>query len=189
MVTAQPHPQTYTATPPAPPPVLVPVVGVSKDNPVPAIVTIESKPDEEILTTLKTKISDIPVLVSKCHYVSTTLISQSISTKLSTSSTASSPVGVVPELAIPAEAYPEHLNRPGRDKDYLCQLCCFSHSNLDSILTHVMKHLDITIGCPVCGRGYQNAVSLQKHGRDVHHIQIAASSTSPQGVADSEMEI
>ena len=39
----------------------------------------------------------------------------------------------------------------------------FLHSNLDSILTHVRKHLDITIVCPVHGSGYQNAVNLQKH--------------------------
>ena len=106
VATAQPHPHTYTATPPATPPALVAVVGVSKSIPVPAMLTIKSKPDEEILTTLKTKISDIPVPVFKCCHVSTTLIGPSVSAKPSTSSTASSPVIVVLELAIPAEAYP-----------------------------------------------------------------------------------
>ena len=78
VVTAQ-APHTYTATPPTLPPTLVP------------------KPDEEIWTTSKTKISDIPVLVSKCHYISTTLISPSVSVKPSPSFTASSPVIVVSE--------------------------------------------------------------------------------------------
>ena len=127
MTTAQPHPHTYTATRPALPPASVPVVGVSESSPVPVIVTMESKPNEEIpttLKTLKTKISDIPAPVSKCH-ISTTLISSSVSAMPSGSSTASMPIVVVPELAIPADAYPEHLNRPGRGKDYLCQLCHF----------------------------------------------------------------
>ena len=189
VVTAQLHPNTYTATPPAPPPALIHVAGVSDSSPVPVMAKIESKPDEEILTTSKPKISDIPAPVSKCHHVSTTLVSPSVSAKPSTSSTASFPNVVVPELVIPAEAYPEHVNRQGGGKDYLCQLCHFSHSNLDSILTPVRNHLDITIGCPVCGRGYQNAVSLLKHGSDIHDIQIVASSTSLQGVVDPKEEI
>ena len=87
------------------------------------------------------------------HHITPTLISL-----LSTSSV-SFPVVVVPELAIPAEAYPKCINRPTGVKDYLCHLCPFRHSNLDSILTHIRKHLDMTIGCPICGRGYQNAAS------------------------------
>ena len=90
-----------------------------------------------------------------------------------------SPVVVVPKLAISAEAYPELLNRPGGGKDYLCCLCPFRHSNLDSILTHVRKHLEVIIGCFICGRGYQNVASLHKHGRDVHSIQIVASPHIP----------
>ena len=31
------------------------------------------------------------------------------------------------------------------------------------------------IGCPVCGKGYQNTASLHKHGRDVYNVQIVAS--------------
>ena len=106
----------------------------------------------------------------------------------STGST-SFPVVVVPKLAIPAEVYPEHLNRPGRGKDYLCCLCHFRHSNLDCFLTHIRKHLEVTIGCPVCGRGYQNTASLCKHGRDIHSIQIVVSSTSLQGDVAPEEEI
>ena len=98
--------------------------------------TMESKPDDEIPTTLKTikmKIFDIPVPVFKCHHISTTSLSPSVSAMPSTSSamsptssTTSTQIVVVPELAIPADAYPKHLNRPGIGKDYLCQLCHFT---------------------------------------------------------------
>ena len=77
-------------------------------------------------------------------------------------------------LAIPVEAYPEHLNWPGGSKEYLCHLCTFRHSNLDCILTHIRKHLNITIGCPVCDKGYQNMASLHKHGSDVCSVQIVS---------------
>ena len=43
------------------------------------------------------------------------------------------------------------------------------------MLTHIRKHLDLTIDCPVCGKGFQNAASLHRHGRKVHAIQIVAS--------------
>ena len=82
------------------------------------------------------------------------------------------PSVVVPELTIPADAYPEHLNWPGGHKEYLCHLCTFRHSNLDCILTHIRKHLNITISCPVCSKEYQNVASLHKHGRDVYSVQI-----------------
>ena len=107
---------------------------------------------------------------------------------LSTSSI-SFAVVVVPKLAISTEAYPEHLNRPGGGKDYLCSLCHFTYSNLDSILTHVKKDLDVTIGCAICGRGYQNMASPCKHGRDGHSIQIVASFTFLQDVIVPEEEI
>ena len=113
-MTAQPHPCTYTSTPPAPPTASVPVVGVFECSPIPAMATIESNSDEKIPTTpLKTKVSNIYVPVSKCHCVSPTLISLSVSTMSSTSSITSFPVVVVPELVIPAEAYPECMNIPG----------------------------------------------------------------------------
>ena len=70
MVTsAQTHHKTFTATPPAPPPVSIPVEGVSGLSSVPVMVTVGSKPDEEIPVTSKTsktKISNIPMPVSKC---------------------------------------------------------------------------------------------------------------------------
>ena len=65
----------------------------------------------------------------------------------------------------------------------------FLHTNLDSILTHIRRHLDIMVGFPICGRGYQNAASLQKHGRDAHNIQIVASATPLQGFIGPEEEI
>ena len=107
----------------------------------------------------------------------------------STRSITSFPAVVLPELAIPPEAYPELLNRPGRGKDYLCCLCHFTHFNLNSILTYVRKHLDGIIGCSVCDSGYQNMTSLQKQGRNVHNIQIEASSASLQDVIVPKEEI
>ena len=91
----------------------------------------------------------------------TPVASSSISALLSSTRSETFPIVVVSELVIPAEAYPEHLNRPGGGKDYQCHLCPFRHSDLHSILTHVRKHLKIAIGCPICGKGYQNAASLQ----------------------------
>ena len=79
---------------------------------------------KEIPTTLKTikmKISDIPAPISKHHHITTTLISLFVSAVPSTSFTVSSPLVVMPELAIPADAFPEHLNKSDGDKDYLCQ--------------------------------------------------------------------
>ena len=67
-----------------------------------------------------------------------------------------------------------HLNRPSGGKEYLCHLCTFRHSNLDCILSHIRKHLNIMISYPVCGTGYQNAASLHKHGRYVHNGPIVA---------------
>ena len=182
---AQPHPHTYTSTPPALPPTSVPVVRVSEvevsgPSHVPAVPMMESKPDEE--TTLqKNKTSAESSPSPKCHCITLILISPSVSAMSSTGST-SFPVVVVPKLSIPAEAYSEHLNRPGGSKDNLCYLCPFRHTNLYCILTHVRKHLEITIGCPICSRGCQNATSLCQHGRDVHGIQIVTSSTSLQDV-------
>ena len=59
---------------------------------------------------------------------------------------------------------------------YLCCMCSFQHCNLDCILTHVRKHLDITIRCPGCGKGFQSAASLHKHGKKAYQIKIVTSS-------------
>ena len=132
-----------------------------------------------------TESQDVPMSIPKCHHIIPTLVHSSDSPVPSTSSTSyepstrlvSYPAVVVPKLTIPAEAYPACLNRPVTGKDDLCCLCSFRCSNLDCILTHVRKHLDIMIGYPVCGKGYQNVVSLCKHGRDVQSVQIVTSSS------------
>ena len=119
---------------------------------------------------------------SKCHRISPMLISQPDVTsrplspsRPSPSDTSTSfPIVVVPEVVIPEEAYPKHVNRLGGGKDYICHLCSFQHTNYDCLLTHIHKHLSITIGCPSCGHGFQNAASLHKHGRKVHQIRIVA---------------
>ena len=175
---AWPHVQTYTSTSPAPPPTSVLVVGVTTTSQIPVVVVpaMESTSGVDELVLPKAKISNN----SQCHHITPTPLSLLMSTSL-----VSFPIVVVSKLAIPPEAYPECLNRLG-GKDYLCHLYPFRHSNLDCILTHVRKHLDITIGCPICGKGYQNATSLRKHGRDVHSIQIVTSSTSLSGVIPKE---
>ena len=178
---AQPHPQIYTSTPPTPLLTSVLVMGVptTSQSPIVVVPTMgstsgvnESAPPKAKLP----KISDD----SQHHHITPTLVglSLSISTSSLSTSVGSFLVVVVPELAIPAETYPECINRPGGGKDYLCHLCLFRNFNLDTVLTHVRKHLDVTTGCPVCGKHYQNAASLCKHGRDVHDIQIVNSSTS-----------
>ena len=161
---AQPYPCSYTFTPFAPPSASVPVVGVS-----------------EVVVCGPSHFPAVPTIKAKSHGETTlpkaNLISQSVSA-YTVYQFNFFPVVAVPELAIPAEAYPVWLNRPGGGKDYLCHLCHFRHSNLDCILTHIRKHLGITIGCPICCRGYLNATSLHEHGGDVHGIQIVASSIS-----------
>ena len=154
---------------------MVPVLGVSSP------ISTELMPGDDSLTTA-TESQDVPMSIPKHHDITPTLVQSSDSPMSFTNSTSSGPstksisypVVVVPELTIPVEAYPECLNWPGGSKEYLCHLCTFRHSNLDCILTNIRKHLDITIGCPVCGKGYQNMGSFPKHGRDVHSVQIVA---------------
>ena len=179
----QPHPHAYTSTSSAPPPTSVLVVGVSTSSTssyISVVPPVESTSNDDEATPPKAKISDD----SKHHCITPMLISLSPST-----SSIFLPAVVVPKLAIPTEAYPEHINRPCGGKDYLCHLHPFRHSNLDSILTRVRKHLDVTIGCTICGTGYQNAASICKHGRNIHSIQIMVSSTPMQGVIVPEEEI
>ena len=173
----QPCSQAYTLILPAPTLTSVPILGVSS----PA--STESMPSGESLTMVMES-QDIAISIPKHLHIISTLVHSSDSPVPSTNSTSSDlstrsvsyPVVVVPELTILAEAYPECLNRPGGGKEYLCHLCAFRHSNQDCILTHIKKHLDITIGCPVCRKGYQKVASLCKHGRDAHNVQIVASS-------------
>ena len=91
---------------------------------------------------------EAPQYGSKCCCIIPTLVP--ILDVPSTSSTSSYPIAMVPELVILVEAYPEITNRPSGGKDYLCHLCSFQHTNYDCMLTHIRKHLNITIGCPGC---------------------------------------
>ena len=171
----QPCPQKYTASPPASLPVMVPVLGISTDS---------SPVTEE--TTKTTESTDAPVTVPKCCHITLVHLTSSILPLSSTSSSSSSmsaqpsqlpsyPLVVIPELALPANTYPEHINQPSGGKDYLCHLCSFHHTNYDCILTHIRKHLDITIRCLGCGKGYQNMASLCKHRKGAHQIKIVTS--------------
>ena len=72
---------------------------------------------------------------------------------------------VVAELAIPLDVMPEQTNLPGGLKNYQCQLCTFTHTYRDCMLTHIQKHLNITISCPISRKGFQNATSLRKHSK------------------------
>ena len=118
-----------------PAPTSVPVLGVSN------LIPTELMPRDESLTTAMES-QDVPMLTPKHCSITTTLVWSSDSPLPFTSSTssdpstksASYPVIVVPELAIPVVAYPEHSNWPGGGKEYLCHLCTFRHSNLDFIL-------------------------------------------------------
>ena len=166
--TVQP-PHVYTSTPLAPSPSTIPIVGVTTS-------TAEKTGDDMAYRSAKTVLDpqEVPQNIPKHHCIVQTLVPTLEGP--STSSTSSScPIDVVPELTIPTDACLEHTNRPGGCKDYHCCLCSFHHTSYDCILTHMRKHLDVSIGCPGCGKGFQNAVSLPKNGRKIYKIQIVAS--------------
>ena len=155
-----------------PPPSTIPIVGITDSS-----LAVASPSVSEATTLISLEIP------SKHQQITPTLIPQpevasSPSSPLCPSPSAKStslPTVIVPELVIPAEGQPEQINQPGGGKEYKCQLCTFHHTNKDCILTHIRKHLDITIGCPICGKGFQNVASLHKHGKKVHAVQILAS--------------
>ena len=157
-------PHVYTSTPLAPPPSTIPIVGITT--------SMTEKTGDERADKNATMISDpqeAPQNVPKhCHIIPTPVPTPE---GPSTSSTSSScPIVVVPELTIPMDACPEHINRTDGGKDSHCHLCSFHHTNYDCILTHNRKHLHATIGCPGCGKGFQNAAFLCKHRRKIHKI-------------------
>ena len=101
-----------------PPQTTVPVLGLD-----PSPVT------EKIMKT--TESTDVPA--PKCHHITLVPVTSSVPPLPSPSSLsanvltqpspmASYPVVVIPELAIPANSYPEHINQPS-GKDYLCHMC------------------------------------------------------------------
>ena len=115
----------------------------------------------------------------KKRQITPTPVEPSTSTSPSTPKPSSDPASYsvvhVPEMTIPDEWYPEHINLRNASKEYWCQGCSYTHSNLDTILTHVRKeHLKITFGWPTCGKPYQNAASLCKHGKEIHKIIISS---------------
>ena len=127
---AWPHLQSYTSNPLVPLPTCISVVGVPTTSEIPAVVVPTMQSSINQSAPLKAKISDD----SQCHHITPTPI------RPSSTSSMSFLVIVMPELAISVEAYPKYINGPGGGKDYLCCLCPFRHSNLDSIMTHVRKH-------------------------------------------------
>ena len=182
---AQPCTRAYTSTPLVPPPPSVPIVGVTTTSLELAIVST-SGGDKLAPPKSKLPISDISDDLPHHHITPTPIDLSSLVSTTSSASDAVLPVVVVSELAIPAEAYPEWINRPSGGKDYLCCLCPFRHSKLDSILTHVRKHLEVVIVCPICGKVYQNTASLHKYGRDVYSIHIASTTPLPSFIPRSK---
>ena len=153
-------PHINTTTPMAPPPTYAPMVGLT------------SSPSTLTLSVVKT--IEPP---TKCHCMVPTLLPSS--TKSSPLPAAPPSPGssvelflmvVIPELAIPPEAMPEQINQLGGMKNYQCWLCTFAHTNRDCMLMHIWKHLNIIIGCPICRKGFQNVVSLWKHGKTAHAV-------------------
>ena len=79
---------------------------------------------------------------------------------------------IVPELAVLTHALPEWINHPGGCKHYKCWICVFQHTNWDCMLTYIWQHLELSVRCPMCGKGFQNAASLCKHGQKIHSVNI-----------------
>ena len=43
------------------------------------------------------------------------------------------------------------------------------------MLMHIWQHLEISVGHPMCGKGFQNVASLHKQGQQVHSVNIVES--------------
>ena len=172
LVPVQSHPKFSTTTPPTPLTSSALVLGISTSSTTPEVVhTFSSDIAESAVPESKEmKVSDIFPFWHITSIQVESSLSTSTTSLLTPTSVTTLPVVVVSEVAIAAEAYPEWINRPDGGKDYLCCLCLFRHLNLDCILTHVRKHLEIIISCPICCKGYWNAMFLCKHGRNVHKI-------------------
>ena len=143
--------------------------------PVPILgVTEMMKPMEVKASTSKMPPSpalvDIEIASSKCCRIIPMPIPATPSR--ASSSPSRLPLVVVPKLVVPAHALLEQMNHPGGCKDYKCQLCDFQHTNRDCMLMHIWQHLKISIGCPMCSKGFQNMASIHKHRRKTHVIHI-----------------
>ena len=136
----------------------VPIVGV---------IEVEEPPLVEASTSKKipspSTLADHEVGSSKCRRIILTPIL--ITSPNSTSLAFRLPSIIVPKLEVLVYTLPEQINHPGGHKDYKCQLCTFQHTNKYCMVTHIWQHLEISVGCPMCSKGFQNAASLCKHGR------------------------
>ena len=139
---------------------LVPIIGVTEME-VKASTSKTSPP---------TTLVDIEISPSRCCRIIPMLIPAT--TTRASSSPSKLLLVVMPELAVLVHTLPEQINHPGGHKDYKCQLCDFQHTNKDCMLIHIQQHLEILIGCPMCGKGFQNVASLCKHRRKIHSIHI-----------------
>ena len=101
--------------------------------------------------------ADPQVIPSKCRRIMPPPL------PIMSSSIPNLPSIIVPELAIPTYTLPEQINHSGGHKDYKCQICAFQHMKRDCMLTHIWQHLEISVGCPMCAKGFQNAASFHKH--------------------------
>ena len=134
------HPKMYTWTFPSPHPPSVPIMGMSSTIPEPAVASTSVTPQTMAPTALE---GTDPEVSQHHHIIPISIEPSSPNIELSSETL---PVMVVPQFPILTEAYPEHLNRQGGGKYYLCHLCWFRHSNLDTILIHIRKHLVVLVG-------------------------------------------
>ena len=168
----QTAPLQSTTVPPCP-------LATSSISPSLPSVAIMGAMDKAGLADARATLSEIPApkpsteteaMPSKCQHIIPMPISPT--TSRSSSLLSQLPILVVPKLVIPAYALPEQINCPRGCKNYKCQLCAFQHTNRDCMLMHIQQHLDISIRCPMCRKGFQNVASLCKHGKKVHTIHI-----------------
>ena len=138
----------------------VAIVGVTQ-VPVP-----EKSPSTEtaINESIPSTSSGPEVTPSKCHKIMPTPIPTKSSSIPNLHSI------IVPELVVLKYALPEWIHHQGGCKDYKCWLCVFHHMNRDCMLMHIQQYLEISVGCPMCSKGFQNGVSLHKHGWQVHSV-------------------
>ena len=167
-------PQAYTMTLKAPPPSIMPIVGGTNSS-LSVASTSSSGSKATALVSQETSPKHCCIVPTSIQPPESFPLPSSPPSAGPSDKSASYPTLIVPELAIPMEAQPEEINQPGGGKEYQCQLCTYHHTDKDCMLTHIRKQLDITIGCPMCGKGFQNTASLQKHSQKAHEVQTVAS--------------
>ena len=151
--------QVYTSSTSAPPPQMIPTVGLN--TPLPEK-TSDEKTDR--IATMAPHFQEAPPDNSKNCCITPT--PASILEVPLTSSTSSYLIVIVPELVILAEANPELVNRPGGAKIISVISALFS---TPTMIVHWLTSENI------CGQGIQNAALLHKHRKKVHQIWIVTS--------------